>query len=684
MDMQRIKLKLKNMGKAGIVSLLLLSLLCNLLTVHVQAAGIQADSPAEEAVYSESARTVSPGDGVPKDGLFLQNGRYLLYAGGAQVTQKGWKGLTAQELYYVNGQSYVEFKLIAKSGIWKYYKYNYEIAKWEIQKDVWLQVENKYYYFDKYGKCITIYDSVRRMCQKYDDGKMHTVKKDVRRLKNGRYYYFNGKGVRVTKKGFQKVSGRKYIQVGKSGYMTAKMQNKKGIWRYYKYNYKSDKWEAQKSMWLLVEHSQYYFNSHGKCITIYNTKTHKCQKYNKGKMHTVKKDICRLRDGKLYYFGKKGVRDTKKGYKKVSEKQYIEVGKHKYVVAKMQKSKGIWRYYKYNYKKAKWEKQRKLWIKADKKKYYFDGSGKCVLIYHISSGKCYDYSSGKGQLVKNDTRDIDGTEYYFAANGKKAREAGLYLTCRGTLAYAASNGVVTKKISGQIQQYAVANGKVVSCRVKDGVYMRYYNENADVRREIDTSRPMAALTYDDGPSQYTPEILSVLKQYNSVATFFVVGERVSAHADIIRSAQQMGCEIGNHTYSHQVLTKAGVSQIQSQIGATNSAVQSVTGVSPVVMRPPGGGHNATVRSAVSMPIIMWSIDTLDWKTRNAASTQAAVLGKIRDGDIVLMHDLYSQTAEASRLIIPELVRRGYQLVTISELSDCRGAMAGGGVYSAFR
>ena len=85
-----------------------------------------------------------------------------------------------------------------------------------------------------------------------------------------------------------------------------------------------------------------------------------------------------------------------------------------------------------------------------------------------------------------------------------------------------------------------------------------------------------------------------------------------------------------------------------------------------------------------MPLIMWSIDTLDWKTRNAASTQAAVLGKVSDGDIVLMHDLYSQTAAASRAIIPELLQRGYQLVTVSELSDCRGAMAGGGVYAAFR
>lgn len=375
---------------------------------------------------------------------------------------------------------------------------------------------------------------------------------------------------------------------------------------------------------------------------------------------------------------------TQKGWKKSSSKEYIQIGKSKWVTAKLQNTKGIWRYYKYSYRHKKWVKQKKTWLKADKKKYYFNGSGRCTQLYDTVSRKCYDYHNGTKTLVKSDARVVDGTEYYFGADGVRVSEAGMYLTSHGSLVYALANGTVTKKISGQIFTYSLANGKVASCRVKDGVYMCYYNGNAEPRRMIDTTRPMVALTYDDGPSQYTPEILDVLRQQGSVATFFVVGNRVPGYADTVRTAQQMGCEIGNHTYSHQVLTKVGASQIQSQIGATNSAVQNVTGVAPVVMRPPGGGHSAAVRSAVGMPVIMWSIDTLDWKTRNAASTQTAVLGKVRDGDIVLMHDLYSQTAAASRVIIPELIQRGYQLVTVSELSDCRGAMASGGVYSAFR
>ena len=146
----------------------------------------------------------------------------------------------------------------------------------------------------------------------------------------------------------------------------------------------------------------------------------------------------------------------------------------------------------------------------------------------------------------------------------------------------------------------------------------------------------------------------------------------------------MGCEIGNHTYNHTSLTKVEIPEIQNQISSTNIAVYNVIGVSPAVMRPPGGGYNDTVKSVVGMPIILWSIDTLDWKTRNATSTQAAVLDHVRDGDIVLMHDLYSQTAEASKVIIPELINRGYQLVTVSELSHCRGVMSSGTVYNSFR
>jgi len=195
---------------------------------------------------------------------------------------------------------------------------------------------------------------------------------------------------------------------------------------------------------------------------------------------------------------------------------------------------------------------------------------------------------------------------------------------------------------------------------------------------------MVALTYDDGPSQYTSSILDTLEKYGGKATFFVVGERVSTYSSIVKRAYNMGCQIGNHTYNHTILTSVSLAVIQSQISATNTAVKNVTGVAPTVMRPPGGSYNSTVKSTVGMPIILWSIDTLDWKTRNSASTVSAVLNNVKDGDIVLMHDLYSATATASLTIIPGLISKGYQLVTVEEMALLRGGMSNGVVYSAFR
>lgn len=105
------------------------------------------------------------------------------------------------------------------------------------------------------------------------------------------------------------------------------------------------------------------------------------------------------------------------------------------------------------------------------------------------------------------------------------------------------------------------------------------------------------------------------------------------------------------------------------------------------MRPPGGFINGSVREALAsygQPAIMWSIDTMDWKTQNAKSTINTVLSKVQDGDIILMHDLYGATASAAESLIPELIKRGYQLVTISELASYRGGMQPGQVYYSFR
>lgn len=205
-------------------------------------------------------------------------------------------------------------------------------------------------------------------------------------------------------------------------------------------------------------------------------------------------------------------------------------------------------------------------------------------------------------------------------------------------------------------------------------------------RVIDPSRPMVALTFDDGP--YAPvgnQIMDCLAQYGGKATFYVVGERCGRFKDEMQRMAAEGHEIGNHTYSHKYLNKLGAAEIQSQIQRGNEAILAVSGVPAATVRLPGGNKNATVLANVNAPMIMWSIDTLDWKTKNTASTVNAVLGQIKDGDIVLMHELYTATGNAAVQIIPALVEQGYQLVTVSELAQYRGcALENGKVYYSFR
>lgn len=207
---------------------------------------------------------------------------------------------------------------------------------------------------------------------------------------------------------------------------------------------------------------------------------------------------------------------------------------------------------------------------------------------------------------------------------------------------------------------------------------------AETGRQIDPARPMIALTFDDGP--YAPvgnQIMDSLAQYGGKATFFVVGSRAAAYQTELKRMVAEGHEIGNHTFDHKYLTKLNGAQIQSEINRCNDAVFAASGVRPVLVRLPGGLKNHTVLANVNAPIIMWSIDTLDWKTRNTSKTVHSVLSQAKDGDIVLMHELYSQTGAAALEIIPKLAAAGYQMVTVSELAQYRGGVVQGGVYSQF-
>ena len=186
---------------------------------------------------------------------------------------------------------------------------------------------------------------------------------------------------------------------------------------------------------------------------------------------------------------------------------------------------------------------------------------------------------------------------------------------------------------------------------------------------IDPNKKMVALTYDDGPGPYTTSIVKCLKKNNGKATFFVLGNRVDSYKKELKYASDAGCEIANHSYDHSNLTRLSAKEIKNQINMTDQKIKKITGKSTKFLRTPGGATNNTVTNVAGKPIILWSIDTLDWKTRNCDKTVNSVLNNVKDGDIILMHDIHKPTKDASLIIIPKLRKMGYQLVTVSELAQ---------------
>ena len=205
------------------------------------------------------------------------------------------------------------------------------------------------------------------------------------------------------------------------------------------------------------------------------------------------------------------------------------------------------------------------------------------------------------------------------------------------------------------------------------------------KRVIDPEKPMIALTFDDGPSEQTDRIVKVLAQYNARATFCVVGNRTESYAAVLKRTVAQGNEIATHTWDHTKLTTLSLKSVRSQLTRSLEAVKDIAGYEIRALRPPYGSSNKNVRSAckeLGLFIVTWNIDTLDWQTRNANKTYRAIMKNTKTGNIILMHDLYATTASAVEKAVPELIEKGVQLVTVSELLSFRqGGAEAGVVYS---
>lgn len=176
-----------------------------------------------------------------------------------------------------------------------------------------------------------------------------------------------------------------------------------------------------------------------------------------------------------------------------------------------------------------------------------------------------------------------------------------------------------------------------------------------------------AITFDDGPSSYTGKLLDFLKENDIKATFFVVGERLSYYEDTLRREVNEGHEIGYHSYDHQQQTSLTSERITYDFERSNAALQKITGASFTLWRTPGGGYSSRVLSCVPLPHILWSVDTLDWKTLNSNSVYKAIMNNSYDGAIILLHDLHRTSVEGAIWAMQDMLAGDYEFLTVTEL-----------------
>lgn len=178
---------------------------------------------------------------------------------------------------------------------------------------------------------------------------------------------------------------------------------------------------------------------------------------------------------------------------------------------------------------------------------------------------------------------------------------------------------------------------------------------------------LVALTFDDGPSKYTTSLLEILKATDSKATFFISGTSIRGNERVIRNIDTSGNQIGIHGYSHTPFTSMSVDDVSAEIAGTTHMLYDIGVYPSKIVRPPFGKLNESIKENVNYPFVLWNIDTEDWKSQNKKLIKDKVLKNISSGSIILMHDMYEETIEAIKELIPELQQKGYKFVTVNDM-----------------
>src|SRR5213596_1683783 len=214
--------------------------------------------------------------------------------------------------------------------------------------------------------------------------------------------------------------------------------------------------------------------------------------------------------------------------------------------------------------------------------------------------------------------------------------------------------------------------RTIAARDSEKVSRNAPAESSITFSSVHVDGPYIAITFDDGPSAtLTPKLLDLLAAHHIKTTFFVIGENVAEHPDIVARAAREGHEIGNHSWSHPNFAKMSEEGVRSQLRRTDDAIKSATGFRPTLLRPPYGSITARekrwIHDEFGYQIILWDVDPYDWKRPGPAVVRNRILKETQPGSIVLSHDIHPGTIEAMPSTFDALEAKGFKFVTVSEL-----------------
>lgn len=317
---------------------------------------------------------------------------------------------------------------------------------------------------------------------------------------------------------------------------------------------------------------------------------------------------------------------------------------------------------------------------TDGHRYYFDENGVMQTGWLDLDGQRY-YLNADGVAQTGDVT-IDGQLYHFDAAGVLQGEGSTEDTSDEPLIFYMN----TASADNNAAEAAVTLEPTADSQTAETKNSPDITEAAVTPAPTKTPKPkgIIALTFDDGPSDFTDRLLDCLEANNAKATFFLVGQEIEYFPEPLSRMEALGCEIGNHSYDHTDLATLSAEDVSSQISSTDQEIQDLVGHKATLVRPPYGSFNDTVAQIAERPLILWSVDTLDWETQNADSIVQNVMADAQDGAVILMHDIFKESVDAAELFIPQLIQEGYQLVTISELAAAKGiTLENGTSYGSF-